>query len=377
MFSDMELTRPDINLKFAMPMWRRLVSFWSWWTGVLLDMLPGEVRRKLLPGVTRLYLDMEGEEVVASIGTAESHQEVARYFPGGSTRETGRKGSEAIRNRIRQASEVVLCLPRDQVLAKQVTLPLAAEENFREVLGFEMDRETPFTAAQVYYDGIVLERRPKENALSLQLLLTPRKVLDDLLTRLGELGFNPRQVTSRDADGTPFSANLIPPEERSRNTDKTRYLNIGLGMAVLLLLITAISLPLLHKAKVIRTLESAIDMTTGKANLAGKLRGKVDQLDMGTRFLVEKKQSTPLVVETIAELTRILPDDTWVTRLEINGPEVQVQGQSASAAALIPLLESSPELQNARFRSPVTQTPNAKTQERFHLSVEAQPEAGS
>ena len=127
----MELTRPDINLKFAMPMWRRLVSFWSWWTGVLLDMLPGEVRRKLLPGVTRLYLDMEGEEVVASIGTAESHQEVARYFPGDSTGKTGRKGSEAVRNRIRQASEVVLCLPRDQVLAKQVTLPLAAEENFR------------------------------------------------------------------------------------------------------------------------------------------------------------------------------------------------------------------------------------------------------
>jgi general secretion pathway protein L len=373
----MELTRPDINLKFAMPMWRQLVSFWSWWSGVLLDMLPGEVRRKLLPGVTRLYLDMEGEEVVASIGTAESHQEVVRYSPGGGKRETGKKDSEAVRYRIRQATEVVLCLPRDQVLTKQVTLPLAAEENLREVLGFEMDRETPFTAAQVYYDGIVLERRPKESTLILQLILTPRKVLDDLLVRLAELGFHPLQVTNRDADGNPVSANLIPPGERSRNTDKTKYLNIGLGMVLLLLLITAISLPLLHKSKVIHTLESAIDMTTGQADLASKLRDKVDQLGKGTRFLVDKKQSTPLIVETIAELTRILPDDTWVTRLEINGHEVQVQGQSASAAALIPLLESSSELHNARFRSPVTQTPHAKTQERFHLSVETQPGDGS
>jgi len=69
------------------------------------------------------------------------------------------------------------------------------------------------------------------------------------------------------------------------------------------------------------------------------------------------------------ELTRILPDDTWITRLDIKGSELEIQGQSSSAAALIPLIESSSILQNPRFRSPVTQIPRSDA-ERFQLSAE-------
>ena len=86
---------------------------------------------------------------------------------------------------------------------------------------------------------------------------------------------------------------------------------------------------------------------------------------------MDRKKSTRLVLELIDELTRLLPDDTWITRLEMNGSEVHIQGQSPAAAALIPLLESSDSLQNARFRSPVTQQPLSDT-ERFHLSAEIQ-----
>jgi len=369
----MDLKGPDLNLKFALPLWRELESFWSWWTGVLLGMLPGEIRRRILPGAIRLYLDWEDGEVVASMGTAESHQEVARYSTGAGAQEPDKDHHF----RIGRASNVVFCLPLDKVLLKQVNLPLAAEENLREVLGFELDRETPFTAAQVYYDAIVLERRPREHTLALQLILTPRQALDEMLARLANLGFHPQQVTVRDKAGNPVIANLLPPQERGRSTDKAKYINLALGTVALLLLIAVVSLPLVHKARVIHTLESAVDIATEKAALASKLREKVDQLDKGAHFLVDKKQATPLRVATVAELTRILPDDTWVTRLDIKGSEVQIQGQSVSAAALIPLLESSPELHNARFRSPVTQTRHAKTKERFHLSVETLSEAGS
>jgi len=369
----MDLKGPDLNLKFALPLWRELGSFWSWWTGVLLGMLPGEIRRRILPGAIRLYLDWEDGEVVASMGTAESHREVARY----ATRAGAQEPDKDHHFRIGRARNIVFCLPRDKVLLKQFTLPLAAEENLREVLGFELDRETPFTAEQVYYDAIVLERRPREHTLALQLILTPRQALDAMLARIGNLGFQPQQVTVRDTVGNPLIANLLPPQERGRSTDKVKYINLALGTVALLLLIAVVSLPLVHKARVIHTLESAVDIATEKADLASKLREKVDQLNKGSRFLVDKKQSTPLRVGTVAELTRILPDDTWVTRLDIKGSEVQIQGQSASAAALIPLLESSPELHNARFRSPVTQTRHAKTKERFHLSVETVSEAGS
>jgi general secretion pathway protein L len=84
---------------------------------------------------------------------------------------------------------------------------------------------------------------------------------------------------------------------------------------------------------------------------------------------VEKKQATPLVLEIVNEVTRILPDDTWINQLDIKEQEVQIQGQSTSAAALIPSIESSEILQNARFRSPVTKMPGSST-ERFHISAD-------
>ncbi len=49
-------------------------------------------------------------------------------------------------------AEVVLKMPRDKVLRRLVDLPAAAAENLREVLGFEMDRHTPFNADEVYFD---------------------------------------------------------------------------------------------------------------------------------------------------------------------------------------------------------------------------------
>ena len=44
------------------------------------------------------------------------------------------------------------------MLLKAINLPAAIEENLREVMGFELDRHTPFMASQVYYD-VKLQRR--------------------------------------------------------------------------------------------------------------------------------------------------------------------------------------------------------------------------
>jgi general secretion pathway protein L len=89
----------------------------------------------------------------------------------------------------------------------------------------------------------------------------------------------------------------------------------------------------------------------------------------GTRQLEQKKRSTLMVTQIINEVSRILPDDTWISRFDIAENELQLQGQSSSPAALIAIVESSSLLHNARFRSPVIQIPGT-SEERFHLSAD-------
>ena len=71
----------------------------------------------------------------------------------------------------------------------------------------------------------------------------------------------------------------------------------------------------------------------------------------------------------IRELTDVLPDNTWLNRLDIDGTQFQIQGQSETAALLIQLIESSPLLYNVRFSSSVVKVPRSIT-EQFHISAD-------
>ena len=362
------MTHLKNRLQINSPTWRRLAGFWAWWIAELGGILPSSVRNAILPGVERLYLAPEGDEIIALESTSGSLQEIGRYpqlaaalLP---------EQAQTLQQLVGRARELVLCLPADKVLVKTLTLPLATEENLREVLGFEMDRQTPFSLDQVYYDHQLKKRNPKTNTLTLDLVVTPRPFLDDLVSSLHGLGIKlDRASLCQQPDGQTLQVNLLPETARRDRRDSARYLNLALGIVALLLLLATIALPLVNKLQVIDALESRTDLVTGKAEVTRRLLEQVEQLDRNSRFLVEKKQAMPMTLEIINELTRILPDDTWINRLSIKGQEVQIQGQSAAASALIPLIESSDKLRNPRFRSPVTRMPRTNS-ERFHLSAE-------
>ena len=77
---------------------------------------------------------------------------------------------------------------------------------------------------------------------------------------------------------------------------------------------------------------------------------------------------SPGVVETLDALTRLVPNDTWLQQLRINGDEVRLTGFSAAASSLIGLIEQSERFTEARFRSSVTRDARNKA-ERFTISA--------
>ena len=76
----------------------------------------------------------------------------------------------------------------------------------------------------------------------------------------------------------------------------------------------------------------------------------------------------PLVA--IAELTRMLPDDTYLTQLQLLQRKVTISGRSASASRLIGSLAAGDQLRNPAFAAPVTRI---GTSEAFTISVEIGP----
>ena len=81
-----------------------------------------------------------------------------------------------------------------------------------------------------------------------------------------------------------------------------------------------------------------------------RIRNPIENASEAAGFLALRRAEAPLAVALLADITRILPDDTYLDRLVIGRGNVQLQGKSGNAQQLIELVNESPYLAAAAFR---------------------------
>jgi len=351
-----------LRIRHLAPLQRELADFLSWWATQLLALLPPELRQRIEQRNCRLFVEESAGAIKLRVG---------RSLESGALRRVAVDApADGALTQDLHVAETIALLPADQVLRTALRLPLAAEENLNEVLAFEMDRHTPFTAAQLCYDFVVTGRDAERRQLDVDLVYSTRAEVERLLDALRRFGVTPDVITSRDPmSRSALPVNLLPAGRRRPAAGPVHRLNAALAGLAAVLLVVAIVLPPFQKAQLIGALEPQVRDAAAEARQASELRDEVAQLADGARVLASRKQSHLLVVELIEEVSRLLPDHTWLSRLDIAGNSLQLQGQSRAAAELIGLIEASPRLENVRFSSPVSQI-SAAGIDQFHLTAE-------
>lgn len=334
-------------------------AFWRWWRDGLLAWLPAGVRRWRAGSARRLVLAMEDGAWVLTREEIGQVRELDRMDPSS-------PDWKALAGwfRTEKPREWVVRFPASQALNRVLTLPLAAEKNLRQVTGFEMDRLTPFSAAQVYYDAAVLERHPESRRLRVELTALPRSAVEPALAELQQQGLSPDALEV----AGDRRLNLLPPEQRPRRGLWGRRWRAAVISISLLLVAAAALLPIWQQRVLVLEALDRVGQAQKAAKQALNLRDQLDKTLETSRMLARKKQSIPARVDLLRELTAILPDDTWVDRLQIKGDSVQIIGQSGKASALIGIVEASKLFNGAAFTSPVTTDPRTG-KERFMLSA--------
>jgi hypothetical protein len=97
------------------------------------------------------------------------------------------------------------------------------------------------------------------------------------------------------------------------------------------------------------------------------VEGVLKDLERKRRLLttidsVQRASVRPLPV--LREMTELLPNDAWLTTVSLDPKGVELTGQAAAAAALIPLMENSPRFERVEFASPVTR---GRDREQFRI----------
>lgn len=78
-------------------------------------------------------------------------------------------------------ANIFAALPRSDAFIHYVHLPLAAEEDVRAAIGYDIERHSPFGSDDVYYDCHIVRRMPESAQLYVMLVIVPRARVDFLI----------------------------------------------------------------------------------------------------------------------------------------------------------------------------------------------------
>jgi general secretion pathway protein L len=246
---------------------------------------------------------------------------------------------------------VLLRLPPGAVLERQVALPLAAEQGFERLAEYEMDRFTPFTAAEVFWSAEVLHRDRAQQRLSLLITLAPKAVLAPLLHRLARLGVRPTDIEGRGSSGALRRIVLARPNQRRQR----RMVAFAAGTCAVLAA-ACIAVPFLRQSQARARVELEIAALQPRVAEVDALHRSLESASAGNDVIGGEHARLGDALAAVATLTELLPDDTFLTALSLRQRQLTIDGESAGAARLIGVLSADPSIRNASFAAPVTRS---------------------
>lgn len=355
--------------------WRAspLPAFLAWWGGELRALIPARWRGWFGAGADWYLLQAEGKRwTVRRGGQAEP---LAGW---NEQREGAALALEAALQHVdREDLRVALLLPAALVLRRTLQLPLAARDNLRQVVGFEMDRQTPFSLSQVYYAAREPGTPAAAGRCQVELVVVTRATLDPLLARLRAQGIAIDAVDVAQGDDR-LGVNLLPPEQVQRRAHPRRRLNLILG-AVVVALLLLVGGEWLHNREVALTLMRAeVAGMRGEAQQVATLRQQLQDNAGAAGFLARRKKDSVDMLSILEDATARLPQGTWLERFSVdNTGQIGMQGQSQQAAKLLDALKDSRVITDAGFQGSIQPDPTTG-KERFYLTARVkQPATGA
>ncbi len=293
-----------------------------------------------------------------------------------------------------EGRDVRVLVSPENVLRKRVVLPMATEENLLDVVGFDMDRQTPFTAAQVYFGAQVVSRDVTRERIEVDVVAVPKNILLPWLNEMRAAAISVHSIVAADdfslgsksGDRTGSAQGLrrgAPPIEllpssagSARRWSNMQRINVGLLLLVVVLALVAVVLPIWQKREMVKELMPVAAKADSEFKVTQRVTEEYTRLANEYNYVVGRKHANYPTVMLIDEITKISPDTTWIQSFEYKAlaktRELQLAGEAASVSKVIESLEQTPFLQNTTQRQQTRQgsRPNF---EYFTLASEVKP----
>ena len=332
------------------------------WTGSVAAAIIAGFDRVVSPRVVRLIEDDKGGFTVE---TALKPENVPAHIAFADGAFSARNLAPLFRG-----SRVEIILQPARFLFRPLELPARAAGFLDGIVRAQIDRLTPWSASEAVF-GCSAPAESGTERITTVVAATTRKVAMTYVQALA--GFHPAAVAiCTDIVERKAGRVKVFEQKTSGHLDVarlSRVLTVTLGVAAAAALLAALSAT--YVANDLDAQQS--ELARQISQLRAAIRAGSDGGDRSpTAALERRKHETAASVIVLDALSQILPDNTYVTELHLDGRKLQIVGISGDAPSLIPLIEQSRQFTRATFYAPTTRSPSDPG-ERFHIEAQIEP----
>ncbi|WP_374308018.1 PilN domain-containing protein [Methylocella sp.] len=267
-------------------------------------------------------------------------------------------------------ARVELALRSDRFLFRPLQLPRRAADFLEGIVRSQIDRLTPWSPAEAAF-GFRPERETAGERMLVTVAATSKRVLSPYVEAARGLGVETLVISAAPAAPAEGDAIRVMEQQLGGALDARGLKRILTGALVGLGL--ACALALVASSFVTQALQSRQEEIAGeiRSRRAALMRSD-DATSAAAGALRQRKSEGAPAVLVYDELSRILPDDAYLTELRLQGDKVQLAGIASDASALIGLIERSKRFAHAVFYAPTTKSPS-ETRQHFFIEAHVNP----
>ncbi len=266
--------------------------------------------------------------------------------------------SEAVRAQPAPPGATVIGIDPALASIKTIQLPTKDPAYIRAILRNRVERLGPWRAARALFGYSVEEWSDTGRQAQIRVAVVSRATVEELTSALAHAGLAVDRV---DVDSGGHTVSILTSlSARERRRGRRIAIAYALAIGLLAAALTATVVLDTFRSRQLETLRQ--EMGTDIASLEGNA-GPVTG-----RSLVTRKAHEYLRVGVLSEISRLLPDNAWLTSLKITENAIEVTGKSRDAPAIIGALQPSRLLDDVRFSAP---TVHAQGDEAGEFSIAA------
>jgi general secretion pathway protein L len=179
-----------------------------------------------------------------------------------------------------------------------------------------------------------------------------------------------------------FKLNLLPAEMRKKVRDYGKPVFLGLLCLAAILGLSWGGGVYSRYQNELEGLRAEVKKRKPEVEAVEKTQRQRKELTAETVGFDRISRGTVSVLQTLKELTQVLPASVWVWQYKFAGREIEISGYADSASELLSLLDKSPLFEKVEFLAPVTKERERrigadKERERFKIKMRLEGAGGA